>query len=348
MWSAQALAVTFLTASSVAAGLGAGTSTSVPSPRELLRSVGQFSDAEWAAVERGEGVARLIETDAREIAVVGAVRITGSREALIDRYRNIENLERSSLVLRAGRLSMPPQTAELAQLPLEDHGLNLRDCRPGDCSVRLSADDVARFQRGVNWRSPDWRRQSASIWREVLTSYAAAYIKGGRKALPTYVNRAPPLSVPTEIGLLLREYAFVASYSPEFYAYLLELGPHPPEGSEQTLYWTKEDFGVRPIVRISHQIVYRLHEPQTAAFIATSQVYADHYLDAAMSVTITLDAGPAGGKDFYMIAINRARTRSLDGFLRRFARATVQSRSREALRKILTGTKAAIQARSDG
>jgi hypothetical protein len=342
MWSAQALAVTFLTAFSVAAGLGAGASTSVPSPRELLRSVGQFSDAEWAAVERGESVARLVETDAREIAVVGAVRITGSREALIDRYRDIENLERSALVLDAGRLSMPPKASELDQLPLEEHSLNLRDCRPGDCPVRLSAADVARFQRGVNWRSQDWRRQSASIWRDVLTAYAAAYITAGRKGLPTYVNRAQPLSVPDEIGLLLREYGFVASYSPEFYAYLQELGPHPPAGSEQTLYWTKEDFGVRPIVRISHQIVYRLREPQNAAFIATSQVYADHYLDAAMSVTVTI---AAGGRDFYMIAVNRARTRSLDSFMRRFARSIVQNRSRDALRRILSGTKAAIQAR---
>ena len=52
------------------------------------------------------------------------------------------------------------------------------------------------------------------------------------------------------------------------------------------------------------------------------------------------------GKAFYMIAVNRARTRSLSGFIRRFARSTVQKRSREALRKILTSTKTTLEKRS--
>jgi hypothetical protein len=343
MCPARPLAVIVLTASTVEAGLGGWASPTIPlSPHDLLRSVGQFSQSEWAAVERGESVARLIETDSREIAVVGAVRIAGSREALIARYRDIEGLKQSPLVLDAGRMSMPPTVSELADLPLEEYSLNLRECRPGSCPVRLGAADVARFQR-VNWRRPDWRAQSASIWREVLTSYAAAYLTSGRQGLPTYVNKDVPISVGAEVGALLDEYAFVAAYSPDFHAYLQQLGPHPPIGSEQTLYWTKEDFGVRPTVRISHQVVYRLTE-RNAAFIATNQVYADHYLDAALSVTVTLDGGT--GRDFYMIVVNRGRTRSLDGFLRRFVRSMVQNRSRDALRRILTNTKSAVQAKS--
>jgi hypothetical protein len=39
-------------------------------------------------------------------------------------------------------------------------------------------------------------------------------------------------------------------------------------------------------------------------------------------------------------------TRSLGGILRRFARTTVQSRSRDAMRKVLAGTKAMIENRS--
>ena len=115
-----------------------------------------------------------------------------------------------------------------------------------------------------------------------------------------------------------------------------------PAGAEHTLYWTKEDFGVRPVVRISHQVVYRTSTPMPAAFIATNQVYADHYLDAALGVTLAI-AADANGGGFYMISINRARTRSLSGFFRRFVRTTVQTRSREGMRKLLTTTKAAIE-----
>jgi hypothetical protein len=47
-----------------------------------------------------------------------------------------------------------------------------------------------------------------------------------------------------------------------------------------------------------------------------------------------------------MISVSRARTRSLSGILRRLARSTVQSRSREAMRRILTSTKPVIEAES--
>ena len=44
-----------------------------------------------------------------------------------------------------------------------------------------------------------------------------------------------------------------------------------------------------------------------------------------------------------MISVSRARTRSLSGFLRRFARSAVQGRSRDAMRSALTSTKVAIE-----
>ena len=56
------------------------------------------------------------------------------------------------------------------------------------------------------------------------------------------------------------------------------------------LYWSREDFGIRPIVRISHQVIYSQPRPATpVTFIAINQVYADHYLDAALTVTLALE-----------------------------------------------------------
>jgi len=316
--------------------------TSNLAPRDLLRSIGQFTDADWAAVERGQSVARLLETGSREIAVAGAVRISGSPDALIERYRDINVLKKSSLVLDAQRMSAPPVRADLDRMPLDEYSLDLRTCRPGECQVRLAAEDVRRFQRDIDWRSTSWRRDSANLWREVLLSYVNAYNSGGRRALPVFVNKEPPLSVSDELALLVREYGFLAAYAPEFHAYLQEFGPRIPAGAEQAFYWTKEDIGVRPIVRISHQVIHRATGARPVAIIVTNQVYADHYLDAALGVTLAIDAGD-GGRGFYMIAVNRARTRSLTGILRHFVRATVQSRSREALRRILTNTKTAIE-----
>ena len=116
----------------------------------------------------------------------------------------------------------------------------------------------------------------------------------------------------SEVSGLTAEYGFLASYSPDFHGYLRDFGDEPSAGRRAAAVLDPEDFGIRPIVRISHQVLYRTGP---ATMIAINQVYADHYLDAALTVTLGLDAG----RDFYMISVSRARTRSLSGFMRRLA-----------------------------
>ena len=322
----------------------AGGSWTAPAPRDLLRSVAGISDREWAALERGEPLTRILSTDRREIAVVGAIRIAADRNQLAARYRSIDNLKRSAIVLDAGVFGAVPAASDLSRLAFEDHGLDLRDCTPGDCRVRLAAAEIARFHREVDWSAPDWKARSATVWREVLAGYAAAYQQNGSRALPVFANKAEPLGVASEFDLLLESYAFLADYSPSLLSYLRTLGPAAPPDTERTLYWTKEDFGVRPIIRISHQIIQGAPRSNDPLIVTSNQVYADHYLDAAITATLALSTAGADGRSFYMISINRARTRSLTGVLRTMIRSTVQSRSRDAMRKILVATKTALEA----
>jgi hypothetical protein len=312
-------------------------------PRTLLKEIAGFTDADWTAVDAGTAVAKVIDSEPREIAVAGAVRIAATRELLASRIREVENLQRSAVVLNVGRFGRSPAAADLARAPLEEYSLDLRGCRPGDCRVRLAAADISRFHQDIDWRAADARDRAARIWREVLAGYAADYVNGGRQALPVYANRSEPLSVPAELSTLVSRFAFVGAYSPDLHAYLQEFGPRLPPGAEDVLYWTKEDFGIRPVLRISHQVLL----PPSGArpvLVATNQVYADQYMDAALGVTLAVDAPDMGGRRaFYMIAVNRARTRSLSGILRRMIRGTVQSRSREAMRRILISTKTALE-----
>jgi hypothetical protein len=338
--------VTICSALALSMGFVAAQSSRPASPRDLLREVAQVNDAEWASLERGEAVAKVLDTDSREIAVAGAVRIAGSSEQLLDRYRDIDNLKRSAIVIDVGRFSRPPQTGDLARAPLEEYSLDLRGCRPYECHVRLSERDIARFHREVDWRRPDWRDRSRAIWQDVLVEYVAAYSRAGRSALPVYANKREALSVSSELAGVVRQFAFAASYAPELVAYMGEFAPPLPPGAEEMLYWTKEDFGVRPIFRISHQVIHpRTGRPVIA--IATNQVYADHYLDAALTLTLAIDATTSDGRRaFYLVSVSRARTRSLTGLLRAFVRSTVQGRTRDALRKILTSTRASFEMQS--
>jgi hypothetical protein len=128
-------------------------------------------------------VAKILSTDLREVAVAGSSDCRLEREAQ-DRYREVENLKRSAIVLDIGRLGKPPRTSDLASVPFEDYNLDLRDCRPGECRVRLGEPEIARFHREVDWRATDWRERSQTVWRDVLAGYAAAYSREGRRAFP--------------------------------------------------------------------------------------------------------------------------------------------------------------------
>ena len=314
-----------------------------PNVRNLLRTIAQITDAEWAAVNRGEAVAKVLPTDTREIAVAGAVRIAAPSEKLVARYREVENLKRSAIVLDLGRFSNPPRASDLASAPMEEYNLDLRDCRPGECRVRLSDADIARFHREVDWRATDWRERSRSIWMDVLAGYAAAFARDGRRALPTFANKRDPLSVPEELSLLVDRFGFVGEVAPSFFSYLRDFGPKLPEGADELLYWSKEDFGVRPVMRLSHQTIYRPEGSQTVV-VATNQIYADHYLDAGLTVTMAIDSAESGKSPaFYMVSVSRARTRSLSGFMRSWVRSTVLGRSRDALEKILGSTKTSLE-----
>ena len=74
--------------------------------------------------------------------------------------------------------------------------------------------------------------------------------------------------------------------------------------------------------------------------IATKQIYAAHYFDAGLGLTVAIDDGASG---FYMLSVNRVRTRSLTGFVRSFVRTIVQRRCREAMDGILRSTKVALE-----
>jgi hypothetical protein len=321
--------------------------TAGPAPATVLSDIG-LSAQDIAVVERGEAVARVLDTDRRQVAVVGAVRINGPRASLVQRFRTVDYLKSGSAVLDAGQLGDPPRPSDLNGVPFEPYDLDLRDCRPGDCRVRLSDADIARFQREVQWSRPDWQAQSAAIWRDILGSVASGYVRAGASALPVFANKEARLPVADELAVLLKESQFLRSLAPGMLEHLRNPARNGLPRSEALLYWSKEDFGIRPVLRLTYQAIHG-PEPSAAApeppvVIASTQLYAAHYLDAAVGFLIAMRApGRDGGDGFYLIAVNRARTRSLSSFTRRLVRSTVQKRSRSSLEKVLLSAKAALE-----
>lgn len=309
-------------------------------PHDFLRTAGRMTPAQLTALDNGQPVARVLDTDRREVAVVGAVRIRAARSRLMDRYRDVESLRKSNVVLEVGTFGTPPRAADLRSLPFELYDLeSVRECEPGDCPVRLSSAAMTRFQQSVDWNSPGWPEQAAGIWREILASQAAAYLARGDDALPEYQNKEVPLRVHDEFAVLYAQSSYMSRMVPDGMRYIREFPDYTLPGVENLVYWSKEDFGLKPVTSITHLTLYDPPAPKPG-FIAAKRIYATHYFDAGLGLTIAHDDGEGG---FYLISMNRARTRSLTSRFRGFVRSIVQSRSKESLEKLLAATKRALE-----
>jgi hypothetical protein len=309
--------------------------------QEFLRTAGTFTAAELARVERGEPIAKVLDTDRREVAIVGAVRIAAPQTKLFERYRNPSSVKTSDVIMETGRFSTPPVPDDLRGLHFEDYDLDtIRACKPGDCGVRLSTHDMERFAREVNWNAPNWRTEAGDLWRQLLAANAASYLTTG--ALGDYRNKATPLEVADEFKIIFDSFAYFEQLSPDFMRYLRHFPSVRLDGTENILYWSKDDIN-RPVTRITHLALYPA--PPGAArpgLIATKQIYAAHYFDAGLGLTCAFDDAEGG---FYMVSMNRVRTRSLTSFTRTLVRSIVQRRSRDAMEGILRSTKTAIEKR---
>ena len=137
--------------------------------------------------------------------------------------------------------------------------------------------------------------------------------------------------------MIFDESRALAAAAPSFFGYLRQFPNAKLSGVENILYWSKDDFGIRPVTSITHLTLYNpppgSREPLA---IGTRQIYATHYFDAALGLTLAFDDGASG---FYMVSINRARTRSLASLARFIVRGIVVRRSREAVEHMLSSTK---------
>jgi hypothetical protein len=197
---------------------------------------------------------------------------------------------------------------------------------------------MVKMRASVNWGASDARQQSAAAWREMLGTLARRYAAEGDAALPILANKEESLSVRDEMNALYGQFAFLGEMGPEFITYVREFPRARLDGVEDTMYWSKNDLGVRPVVGITHQAIYA--PPGRTAFIALKRIYAVHYIDAGLGVTMITDDG-AGG--FYMTTVDRVRTRSLTGFTRAIVRSIVQDKSRDGVEKVLRSSKRAVE-----
>ena len=308
-----------------------------------------LSDEALERLRRGEPVTRTLGTsDGRDISAFGAIRVRADRRDLIKAFHDIEVFKRSDIVLEIGKFSEPPRLSDLEGLSLTREDFDdLRECRPGDCGLRLGADDMARLRKAAEPRTPQAFAESEKLMRQVLFDRLQAYVKGGNAALAPYADEQPPLALAEPLDALLTGAGALSEYAPDLLKYLSTYPSGRPTGTDEFFYWSKEKFARKPVVSLTHVVIReRLRGTASVSGIISKQLYASHYFDASLGSSLLFDDPEASGGQFFLVYLNRSRNPGLGGFLGPLVRPIVRGRVRDGMSEHLMNVRARIEQRT--
>ena len=315
--------------------------------RTFLMTAFNVSAADIGRLDRGDVVSRTLEVkNRREVATLGIVRIKTSPSRYVERLADITTFKRTDDVLQIGTFSSRPQPEDMASLIIDEPELKrLRECRVEDCEVRLSAAGIERVRRDIDWHASDSSRKASLLVRQLLVDYVARYRHSGAVATMEYADRAPRTNVGLEFASLIDADTITSSYAPRLRRHLLEYPTSSAEKMTDFVYWSKELVRSRPVISITHVATSAAVDDSPVAFaIGSKQIYAMHYYDASLGLTLLVPDRTSASPATYVVYLNRSRIDLFDGLFGGVARRIVAGRARalvaeqlERLQRVLAG-----------
>jgi len=281
----------------------------------LKRTIG-LTDSQMTDIEAGRVVTRQLPgADKPEMAAFGAVRVAADKAAFLQRLSDVARFRRSPSTLQIGVFHTPPVVSDLDALTLEDGDFTAaRQCKAGDCDLKLARSALDRIRAEMDWSAPDARARATLLMKQMLVDYVAAYQKGGTAEMATTVDNPQPMDLPAEFRKVVAASPYLLQYAPELQRALEEYPNGRLAGAEDVFYWAKDKFGPKPTIAVHHLTIWR--DPADAARVAVAdkQIYASHYFQAGLDLTALVDApSPPGG--FYLVDLYRARIDPPTGML---------------------------------
>ncbi len=301
-----------LTALAFCAALGASPlhaqQTAAPVATFLTKSIG-LDAAQLAAVERGDIVVRTLETgNARDVAVFGIVTLGASRDVYARALRDFRSSLRTPTRQHFGLFGPSPTAADLAALTIDRREAeDLKKCKPGSCDFKLPATEMQELRSTIDWsKAPE--TQIAAYARRRLAEYVAAYRARGDSAMVVYDDNGN-VRASSAFASLLAQSPYVYQYAPSLASYLASYPRVKSEAMHEAIYWS-EDVAprLRKVHSVNHVVLYAPPELPGVTLVATKQLYADHYFEAAFDLTTLIDrAGQGAPGGSYLIVLRRFR-----------------------------------------
>src|SRR5208337_1846848 len=233
-----------------------GSSQSNPDLRTFFRKNIGLSQDQIAAVRSGQPVVvTLPPRTPAEVLLFGAAYIHAAPETYIQFARNFDRLRKVPGFLALGVFTVPPQLSDLRGFEFDSDDIQaLKDCEPGNCRIQMPATSIEELHRSINWSAADVNEQVNHLLQETALQLLHAYQRAGNEALGVYNDKRDPTAVPEQFAYLLSYGKALSEHEPDIYQYLLVYPRAKPANYEDTFYWAKVKFGLKPTLRIVHMV----------------------------------------------------------------------------------------------
>jgi hypothetical protein len=314
-------------------------------PRPFLRQAIQLTDAQLAAVDRGEAVIKqLVTPEKAEVAAFGVVKVKGTQDVFLEKIRQIHVFRKVPEVLQIGRFSAVPTVEDLQGLTWPAADIDaLKRCKVGQCDVKIGTSGLERLQKEVDWSAKDAAAKADAMIKEQMITYVKAYLAGGTNAMGLIVDKKQPKALSAEFQALLKNSTYLPAYIPEFNQYLQDYPNGKLPGVEDVLYWTKDNFGLKPVVSITHATFWKRTGPQGGSIVALKTLYSSHFFNASLEMIVAVNTPDKTG--FYLMDLYRTRIDPPTGMLSGVLMGRVKNGVEQGVAENLKTAKARIEGR---
>jgi hypothetical protein len=313
----------------------------------FLRDKIGLDSSQIAAVERGEPVVKVLDTERRlDLAVFGIIAIAAPRQVYVGRLLDFENsLRGGPSRLQFGIFGDPATLADVQTLTLDRRDVaDLKTCRAGDCKIKLPGEEMARIRQAIDWSAGDAHGQTDAYVRQRLVEYVTDYRARGDSAMVMYDDRERVRGSEAYAALLAQS-PYVFEHIPSLHQYLARYPQEALDGLREVLYWSLDDpKGLRPILRVTHRVVYAPPEIPGLTVMAAKQIFASHYFEAGFDLTAVADRAAATGEPgIYLLLLRRSRFDRFPSIPLINVQARLVSSSGDQMRADLESEKAATE-----
>ena len=313
-------------------------------PYKFFREFAGLNEEQVAAIRAGKAVARVVDSHTPdEVFVFGAVYVEAVPESYVKLASDIESLRKLPSYLAIQSFSDPPQLSDLDAFTLTQKDIDeLKTCKAGHCQFQLPSERIEDFQRSIDWSASDVADRANRLAQRMALQALLDYMQGGNNALGAYRDKNHPAAVAETFTSLVGGWSALPVYLPELNEYLLEYPKAKSENVQTTFYWEKVNFGLKPTFRIVQKIIYRRPDPVDSVYaVAEKQVYASHYFQTALDLTVCVKDAQRPG--FYLITLKGSKQAGLTGLKGSIVRKVAVDRTRSSLERLLLTIKQKLE-----